>query len=453
MKLLTAAATCVVLFLSACTAVGPDFTAPQVELPASFVAGEAGSLTPPETQMWWREFNDPILNDLVEAGLASNLDIRTSLTRIAQAEANVRGTGVNAQLSGNLTSDTFRAGGDGISSDTNSTTDLSGSFVIDLFGGIRREREEALANLEKAGFDLGDARLAFTLSIVGNYIDARFAQEAAELTRITVASRQSTLDLVRSKRAAGSSSELDVAQSEADLFSAQADLEGYLSDFESSVFAIATLLDAEPAPVLRRLQPGAAQPFAPSDSGLGAPADLLRSLPSVRSAERSYAAEVANLGVQEANLLPSLTLSGNLTASDTDTWSFGPTLSLPVFGQGALRAQRDVQVASVEEAEIAWRSSVRSAVEDVERNAAALTRSRRQIEHLRRAVTASEASLELNRANFEAGQSSLFELLDAERTTTSQRLSLASEVRAAASEWSSLQVALGRGWRIHTDLR
>ncbi|MEM7717630.1 MAG: efflux transporter outer membrane subunit [Pseudomonadota bacterium] len=453
MNILTPLATCATMLLSACGAVGPDFTPPQAELPPSFVAGQTARLTTPETQMWWRDFKDPMLNDLIASGLASNLDIRTSLARIAQAEASLRGTGVNAQLSGNLTNDNIRTGGDGISTTTSSTTELSGSYVIDLFGGIRREREEAVANLKKAGFDLGDARLAFVLSIVSNYIDARFAQEAAALTRNTVTSRQNTLDLVRSKRAAGSSSELDVAQSEADLFSAEADLEGYISDFEMSAFAIATLLDTEAAPLLRRLQQGAAQPFAPAASRLGVPTDLLRSLPSIRSAELGYAAEVANLGVQEANLLPSLTLSGNLSISDTDTWSFGPTVSLPVFGQGALRAQRDAQIAAVEEAEIAWRSTVRSAVEDVEKNAAALVRSQRQIEHLRRAVTASDLSLELNRANFEAGQSSLFELLDAERTTTSQRLSLASEVRAAATEWSSLQIALGRGWRIPPEVR
>lgn len=168
---------------------------------------------------------------------------------------------------------TCASGGDGISTTTNSTTELSGSYVVDHFGRIRREREEAVAKLQKAGFDLGDSRLAFALSIVSNYIDARFAQEAAELTRKTVTSRQSTLDLVRSKRTAGSSSELDVAQSEADLFSAEADLEGYISDFETSVFAIAILLDADPAPLLRRLQQGAAQPFAPWASSFGVPAD------------------------------------------------------------------------------------------------------------------------------------------------------------------------------------
>ena len=129
------------------------------------------------------------------------------------------------------------------------------------------------------------------------------------------------------------------------------------------------------------------------------------------------------------------------------TWSFGPALAVPVFNQPALRATRDAQVAAVEEAELNWRAAVRSAVEAVEVQSNSLLRSRRQIASLRRAVAGSNQSLDLTRKNFEAGQSSLIELLDAERTTSSRRLALASETRNAAVEWANLQVALGRGWQ------
>ena len=102
----------------------------------------------------------------------------------------------------------------------------------------------------------------------------------------------------------------------------------------------------------------------------------------------------------------------------------------------------------MKEAELNWQSAVNTAIEDVETNAHALRRSKRQMSLLRDAVAASTRSLELNRANFEAGRSSLFELLDADRTTSTLRLSLASEERAATLDWAQLQVALGRGWQI-----
>ena len=168
----------------------------------------------------------------------------------------------------------------------------------------------------------------------------------------------------------------------------------------------------------------------------------------MRVAESTYAAAVAGLGVQEAKLLPSLTLSGNLTVSDPQSWNFGPAMSLPVFNQPALKASRDAQIATVEEAALNWRAAVRAAVGYVETQSNSLISSNRQITLLRRAVGSSETALTLNKANFEVGRSSLIELLDAERTTSARNLALATEVQSATIEWANLQVALGRGWKI-----
>ncbi len=437
-----------VILLSGCGAAGPDFTAPTMSLPVAFTAGAGSALTGPELQMWWREFNDRQLDAFVAEGLSNNLTIQSSLARVSKAQAQLRGTGVNAQISGNLQASSTRIGGDAIPDATSNTLGGNGKFVIDLFGGIQRGQEQAAANLQAAGFNLGDARVAVTQSIVTTYIQARFAQEAAALTRRTVESRRRTLELTQSKQLAGTSSEFEVIQSQSDLLTAQSDLQGYLSDFENSAFALATLTAADPAKVLAQLQAGAPQPRPRQAGARGTPADLMRNVPAVRVAEANYAVAVAALGVQEAALRPSLILSGTVTLSDPQSWSFGPTFSLPVFNQPALRANRDAQVAAVEEAALTWQAAVRSAVEAVEVQSNSVLRSRRQIDLLGRAVEGSNQSLALTRTNFEMGQSSLIELLDAERTTSSRRLALAAETRNAAIEWANLQVALGRGWRI-----
>ena len=100
-----------VMSLSACGAVGPEFTAPTMDLPTAFTAGSGSALTAPELQMWWRELNDPLLDGFVAEGLANNLTIQSSLARVSQAEAQLRGTGVNAQTSGNLLASSTGAGG------------------------------------------------------------------------------------------------------------------------------------------------------------------------------------------------------------------------------------------------------------------------------------------------------------------------------------------------------
>ena len=129
--------TVLALSLSACTAVGPDFTPPSMNMPAAFTAGGGSSLQSPELQMWWRELKDPLLNDLVAQGLANNLTIQTSLARIRKSEAQLRATGINAQTTGNLTSSVNRTGVDNLPTTTNDTSSLGGTFVIDLFGGIK----------------------------------------------------------------------------------------------------------------------------------------------------------------------------------------------------------------------------------------------------------------------------------------------------------------------------
>lgn len=436
------------LSLAACGAVGPDLSAPTLDMPAAFTAGTGSALTAPALQMWWQEFSDPLLDALVADGLANNLTIQSSLARMAQAEAQLRSTGVAAQTAGNLQAASTTAQTDRIPQSTSDTATIGGTVVIDLFGGVQRRQEQAAANLQAAGFTLGDARAAVTQSIVTTYITARFAQEAAALTRRTVASRQRTLALTQSNQQAGTSSDFDVIQARADLLTAQADLQGYLSDFENSAFALATLTGARPAALLAHLQAGAPQPRPQQTGALGTPADLLRNVPSVRIAEANYAAAVAALGVQQAALLPSLTLGGTVTLSDPRSWSFGPAVTVPVFNRPALRAARDAQVAAAQEAALQWQAAVRAAVEAVEVQSNSLIRSRRQIDLLAAAVAGSDESLALTRSNYAAGQSSLIALLDAERTTSSRRLALAAETRNAAIAWANLQVALGRGWQI-----
>ena len=437
---------CTLPFLAAC-AVGPDYEEPSIELSTQFVAGPASALPDPGDDAWWEGFRDPYLNELISRGLDKNLDIRSALSRIEQAEANVRTTGLNANVSGGLSAARTASRREG--QDTLYATDgtLSGTFILDVFGGSRRGREQALAQLEAAGFNAGAARLAFLTSITTNYINARFNQESAAVTRSSIESRQETLRLVEQRRAVGAASQLELVQSRADLESAQADLPVFNANFEAAVFAIATLL-AEPAgPIMARMQRGAPQPLPRSSGSTGVPADLLRNVPSVRAAERSFAAAVANVGVSEAALYPSFTLNGTITEStNLDSWSFGPSVNLPIFNRGALIAQRDAATAAAEEAELLWRAAVLDAVEDVEISSSALRNSRRSVTAQRRAVASNDEALRLSRETYEAGALTLLDLLDVERTTSAQRLSLAAAQQALANDWIALQIATGRGW-------
>ncbi|RWR09045.1 efflux transporter outer membrane subunit [Paenirhodobacter populi] len=433
------------LATAACAPVGPDYQRPGIALTPTFSESSAGPIGEVATRAWWRSFNDPLLNTLVDRGLKQNLGIAGSLERIRAAEASLRATGVPSAVSGSLSGAATRSGSDTAATGTANTGSLSAGLVLDLFGGIRREREGAAADLAAAHADEGTARLAYLSSIVGAYIDARYYQTAMALTRQTIQTREETLTVTQQKYDAGSATQLDVAQVSALLDSARADLPGLEAEFLAQVYSIATLLGEPAAPLVTQMQRGAAQPRSRGGEATGIPADLLRNRPDVRSAEMALASATAAVGVATADLLPSLTLSGSVTRGGNNAWSFGPTVSLPLLSQPSLRASRDRAISEARQAEITWRNTVLGAVEDVQAAYSRSVRDRRTVDLLGNSVNSYARALQLSRDSYEQGALSLLDLLDTDRSLASARLSQASAVQSMAVDWATLQVALGAG--------
>lgn len=434
--------------LTACAAVGPDYATPAAAVTPSFVGSGQGSVGKVANVAWWKGFRDPMLDGLLAEGLAQNLDTMAAMERIRAAEAGVRGTGLAAAATGGVDANGQRFGGEGSVSGTGSsaTTELSAAFVLDLFGGLRRDRERAQASLASAQDDLQTVRLAWLAEAIDAYTDARYQQEAIALTRKSIASRQETSRLIGERQDAGSATELDAVQANGLLAAAQADLPTLVSGFESAVFRLATLLNRPAGPLLAQMQPGRAQPYPTASVASGVPADLLRNRPDIRSAERDLAAAVASVGVAQADLYPSISLSGNVsTTAGAESWSFGPSLSLPVLNRGALSATRDARAAEAREAEITWRAQVSSAVEDVQTALSDLTQQRRRLSALQQSAEAYRRAFVLSQESYAAGSLSAIDLLDSERTATDAELAVAAARRDIALAWATLQIATGAG--------
>jgi multidrug efflux system outer membrane protein len=433
------------LALAAC-AVGPDYRRPTIGLAARFAEGGGGTLGEVALERWWTGFDDPTLDALADRGLAQNLDILTAVERINRAEAALRATGLPALVDGGLSADTTRGKSQSGRIETESSGTAAATFVIDLFGGERRARQQAEAELQASALDVGTARLAFLSSLVGSYIDARYFQAARGITLELIDGRQQTYELVERKREAGLATDLDVLQARALLEETRATLPAFEQGFASSVYAIATLL-AEPAqPLVATMEQGAGQPRPPAGAEAGIPADLLRNRPDVRATERAYAAAVANVGVAVADLYPSLDLSGSITSANPSTWGFGPAVAIPVLNQPLLRANRDQAISDARAAELDWRSSVLAAVEDVQTAQGATMRSRRTVAAQQAATETYRQARDLSRQTYDAGTTTFLDLLDAERSAGLTELALAQTVRNLATNWADLQIAAGRGW-------
>ncbi|QUS36937.1 efflux transporter outer membrane subunit [Falsirhodobacter algicola] len=437
---------CVALLLAGC-AVGPDYQRPEVALQTRFADGSAGSIGTVAAQRWWLDYKDPVLTGLVTRGLAQNLDVMAAIEAIRQAEAELRETGVNAAVDGSLSAASTTSGGDAVDgSSTLNSGELDASMVIDLFGGIRREREAASASLTAARAEAETVRLAWLAELISAYADARYYQEVLALNRATIRTRTETVEITRNKFEGGAATDYELAEAQALLSTAKATLPEYAALFDAQVYAIATLLNEPAGPIMAQMQKGAPQLSTPGGDSTGVPADLLRNRPDVRSAEADLAEAVATVGVAEAALYPSLSLSGSVGRSDgSDSWSFGPALSLPVLNQGQLRASRDAEISAAKQAEIAWRSAVSSAVEDVQVARSNLSRYRQRAALLRTAADDYDRALTLAQGNYRNGAITLLDLLDTDRSAASARISAASAVNDAAQAWATLKIATGSG--------
>jgi multidrug efflux system outer membrane protein len=465
MKLTRAAAPLVLLLLSSCT-LGPDHTPPQIALPAKFAEGSATSNGDIATKAWWTAFSDSRLNGYVAQGLSQNLDVLQALERINQAQAAVTTSSAGAFPSLDLGVDADRSGtkdiGGPIAGAVTPRTSVGGgptaSWFLDLFGLYRRSRESALANLDAAYASVDVARLTLLSSVVAAYIDVRYYQERIALTRQNLESRRETLNLTKLQLEAGAASRLDVVQAEGLVNTAIAELPGLETQYRTAAHRIATLLGLPASTLLPELQRGARQPVARFNTKSGVPADLIRNRPDIRAAERQLASAVAEIGVAEAQLYPAITLGGSITPGYTRfnggaesgvlSWSFGPSLSLPIFDGGALRANVSSAESSAREAYLNWKQEVLDAVEEVENALAAVARDGRTVSALRATVNSYQEALQLATASYRDGASSLLDVLDAQREVSSAQANLAAAVQQMAQDYVSLNVAIGGGYAV-----
>jgi len=445
--------------LSGCVS-GPDHVPPEMPLPAKFSEGGAKDIGDVSTAAWWTAYRDTKLNGLVVQGLNENLSVQQALERINAAAGGVTVAGAGSLPSllvgaSHTTSGTMGERRTSIGATNTSAGEANVSWLLDLFGQYRRSKESAQATLDAAYSSADVAKLTYLQDLVNSYIDLRFFQERLALSRANLKSRQETYELTQFQLEAGAASRLDVVQAEGLVQSTQAEIPGLETNFRVAAHHIATLLGLPASSLVSDLQKGSHQPVFRGGLQAGIPADLIRNRPDIRKAERDLAAATANIGVAEAQLYPSISLSGSISPSyvrpvggngGLTTWSFGPTLNLPIFDGGRLRANVDITKSDAKAAYLAWKSAVLSAVEQVENALSAVRRDAQTVQALRAQVKTTQESLELSTASYKDGASSLLDVLDAQRNVSTAQASLAAAVQQMAKDYVSLNVAVGGGY-------
>ncbi|MCV2866666.1 efflux transporter outer membrane subunit [Defluviimonas sp. WL0075] len=396
---------------------------------------------------WWTGFRDPVLDDLIRRGLQQNLSIREARERVIAADAIARSAGT--VVSGDANAGLTRADQAGDAPVNERRFDLGASWLLDFFGRARSERENSRQSAEARRADADNAALAFLGQLATAYIDLRFYETGIRLKTRDLASRRKTLEQTEALVRLGNATELDLAQARALLNTTQSEIPVLEARARAQQNRIATLL-AVPAGTLSLVAAGE-QPAPRGGIPASITANLVRGRPDVRSAEHSYAAAVARIGVAEAELYPSIRLGGSITASnsagvDTSGWSFGPTLTVPIFNRGRLYANVDAAESGAREAHLAWQRTVLEGVNDVQSALYALQKYNAAAGAAAGAVDQYTKSLDLSRTLAERGNITTLDLIDAERQISDARETLSEARRQVALQYVLLNVALGAGF-------
>jgi len=457
------AAAALALACLGCAAVGPDYvkpadTAPQTWSTALDESLKAQEAPAEELALWWRGLNDPLLEGLIDKAVQGNLDRKQTLARLRQARAqrSVAAAGLFPSLN---------AGGSGTKSKQGGSSELSSSYKaaldagweIDLFGGQRRSAQAAEADVQAAQEDVNAVMVSLCAEVALNYIDLRTTQARLAAAQTNIAIQEQSLNLEQVRLSAGLSDALTVQQALANLEGTRAQIPSLHASLEASMNALAILLGQTPGTLTEALAETMPIPEVPRRLLVGVPADAVRNRPDVRKAERELAAQTARVGVATAELYPKLTLTGSLGAmalssgdlftAGTRFYTYGPTISFPVFRAGSLRAAVKVQSALQEQALYSYEAAVLTALAEAENAVSAYVKELARRDALIRAVQAARQAQALSQDRYVAGLASFDSVLDAQKTLTGLEDSLAQSTGTVAGNLVRVYKALGGGWK------
>lgn len=429
--------------------VSPVYTSPVFSFASSYSDVRKGVPVLLENAAWWTAFGDPVLNDLVAGALEDNLDLAVARERVIEARAQIRTVSPELSTSGEASAGV--RGGSSVTDETGGNADLNADWLFDPWGGRKARIRAAGARAELAEAERDAARLLLLSSLAGAYVDLRFRERTLALRRGELRSRRKTLELIRTLRDNQAATRLDVLRAEALVAETQSRLPGLEAAIRVERNRIAVLLGQAPGTPIPALDgKGGGQPLADMPSDVGVPADLVRNRPDIRIAERAYYAAVADIGSARADLYPSLSLGGEISASvfggvEASSYFFGPTLRLPALPDSAVRAQVEVQESQARQALTTWQSTVIGAIGEVEDALVEYAASRASVSSARRTVQLYRETVELTRDLITSDAATTRDLLDAEQSVAGADVELAENLRRLGLTFIALSISLGSG--------
>jgi outer membrane protein, multidrug efflux system len=452
-----------IALIAGCT-VGPNYRRPSVSAPSTY-----RGLTPEEAarteaksfadEKWWQVFQDEELKKLIQTALEQNYDVRIAAVRILEAQARLGITradqfpAVNAQA---LVLNEGSAKSKFLPQFETSASQVGLSFFwdLDFWGKYRRATEAARASLVASEWARREVITQLVANVASAYFQLRALDLQLEISRRTLATRQDSLRLTQALANGGAASMLDVRQAEQLVFTAAALIPSLEQQIEQQENLISILLGNNPGPVPRG-KPLTEQEHSPTVPA-GLPSSLLERRPDIREAEEQLIAANAEIGVARAAYFPDIPLTaaagfqstalGNLFSGPAGLWTFGASLTQPIFTGGRLKSNVRLAESEREEAVLVYKQSIQSAFQDVSDALIAYRKTQEFRDQQQQLTESAQDATRLSHLRYSGGAASYLEVLTNDTNYFSAELGL---VQAELNELLALvqlYQGLGGGW-------
>jgi multidrug efflux system outer membrane protein len=453
--------TCTALALVGCT-LGPDYKRPEIAAPAAFQYEPKDAAATADTS-WWQQFQDPVLEQLIDEALKHNTNIQIAAANVEQAAAVL--TQTRSQL--------FPAVGYGAGAQRERTREpafaslipnypnpasayqaaLQASWEIDLWGRIRRQSEAAFANVLATDEARRGVILTLVAQVASSYLQLRGLDAQLDVAKKTLQTYKESVDLFTLQFQYGQVSMMNVAQAQSQYETAAAQIPLIESQIAQTQNSLAVLIGRDPGPILRgKSVYDLKLPTVPA----GVPSLLLERRPDLLQAEQQLIAANAQIGAAKALYFPTISLTGaygnasadlsRLFSGPAKVWSYAGTLAGPIFTFGAVSGQVAQAEAGQQAALLNYQLSIRNAFADVDNALVANQKLKEQLDAQVKLVAALQQYNELARLQYDGGYTSYSTVLQAEQALFPAELNLASIRAQLFASAVSIYKAIGGGW-------
>lgn len=410
---------------------------------------------------WWKNFDDPMLGDLVDQALSGNLDVKIAMARLERARAIADESEfdyfptVTTEASYSRTRSSKETGGAG-GSRNNYQAGFDASWELDLFDRVSDAVEADRALTDAAVADLQNMYITVAAEVARSYIELRGAQYRLDIAERNAANQRKTYRLTQDLESGGQATALDTSRAQTQLKLTEASIPPRRAEVNAAINRLAVLTGQVPVDLWKELTEFKPVPSLPASVDVGDVTGLLARRPDIRAAERRLAASVADYNVSVTELFPVVNIVGALGYAATNLSNFGtsavfssvgPVISWRAFDLGRAQAEIDQTDALAKEAHATYVKTMLEALEETQTSLSNFAHELQRRKALQDAAKSSKRAAQIAGQRFRQGVDDFLDVLDTERTQLDAEDALAQSEIESALNLVAIYKALGGGWQ------